>query len=124
MRNLREISPTVYFNAEGGMSRCCPICATIRRYAPDSFSGCTMFFGAALSPFVWNSLDELAVQETDPGADADRPGATETAPFSCRCGPHQPLRPCRASSLGNDAKLIPNNGKPKCVPKANVTPGY
>jgi Acyl-CoA synthetases (AMP-forming)/AMP-acid ligases II len=30
VRNLREISPTVYFNVPRAMNRCCPICATIR----------------------------------------------------------------------------------------------
>ena len=42
-----------------------------------------MFFsGAALSPFVWNSLDELSVQATGARVPVlTGLGATETAPF-------------------------------------------
>ena len=48
-----------------------------------------MFFsGAALSPFVWNSLDELAVQETGSRVPVlTGLGATETAPFFMSVNP-------------------------------------
>ena len=62
-----------------------------------------MFFsGAALSPFVWNSLDELAVQEKGYRVPMlTGLGATETAPFFMSVNPlHQPLRPCRPARIG------------------------
>jgi feruloyl-CoA synthase len=87
-----------------------------------------MFFsGAALSPFVWNSLDELAVQETGFRVPMlTGLGATETSPF------FMSVRPATSRSghvglpvLGNDAKLLPNNGKLEVRAKGpNVTPGY
>jgi feruloyl-CoA synthase len=87
-----------------------------------------MFFsGAALSPFVWNSLDELAVAETGFRVPVlTGLGATETAPF------FMSVRPATSRSghvglpvSGNDAKLIPNNGKLEVRAKGpNVTPGY
>jgi feruloyl-CoA synthase len=87
-----------------------------------------MFFsGAALSPFVWNSLDELAGQETGFRVPVlTGLGATETAPF------FMSVRPATSRSghvglpvSGNDAKLVPNNGKLEVRAKGpNVTPGY
>ena len=87
-----------------------------------------MFFsGAALSPFVWNSLDKLAVQETGFRVPMlTGLGATETSPF------FMSVRPDTSRSghvglpvLGNDAKLLPNNGKLEVRAKGpNVTPGY
>jgi feruloyl-CoA synthase len=87
-----------------------------------------MFFsGAALSPFVWNSLDELAMQEKGYRVPVlTGLGATETAPF------FMSVRPDTSRSghiglpvLGNDAKLVPNNGKLEIRARGpNVTPGY
>ena len=87
-----------------------------------------MFFsGAALSPFVWNSLDELSVQETGYRVPMlTGLGATETAPFFMSVNP----RTSRSGHVGlpvpgNDAKLVPNNGKLEVRAKGpNVTPGY
>jgi feruloyl-CoA synthase len=87
-----------------------------------------MFFaGAALSSFVWNSLDDLAVQETGFRVPMlTGLGATETAPF------FMSVRPATSRSghvglpvSGNDAKLVPNNGKLEVRASGpNVTPGY
>ncbi len=87
-----------------------------------------MFFsGAALSPFVWNSLDELAVRETGYRVPMlTGLGATETAPFFMSVNPHT----SRSGHVGlpvsgNDAKLVPNNGKLEVRAKGpNVMPGY
>src|SRR5580692_8740156 len=83
VRNLREISPTVYFNVPKGYESLLPYLRDDKALRAKFFHRLhAMFFsGAALSPFVWNSLDELAVQETGfrvflfTGT-----GATETAP--------------------------------------------
>jgi feruloyl-CoA synthase len=87
-----------------------------------------MFFsGAALSPFVWNSLDQLAVQETGFRVPMlTGLGATETSPFFMSVTPAT----SRSGHVGlpvpgNDAKLVPNNGKLEIRAKGpNVTPGY
>jgi feruloyl-CoA synthase len=87
-----------------------------------------MFFsGAALSPFVWNSLDELAVKEKGYRVPMlTGLGATETAPFFMSVNP----RTSRSGHVGlpvsgNDAKLVPNNGKMEVRAKGpNVMPGY
>ena len=87
-----------------------------------------MFFsGAALSAFVWNSLDELSVQETGYRVPMlTGLGATETAPFFMSVNPHTSRSGhVGLPVLGNDAKLVPNNGKLEVRAKGpNVMPGY
>src|ERR1700682_13471 len=66
VRNLREISPTVYFNVPKGYESLLPDLRDDSALRAKFFHRLhAMFFsGAALSPFVWNSLDELSVRET------------------------------------------------------------
>ncbi|KWV48791.1 feruloyl-CoA synthase [Bradyrhizobium macuxiense] len=129
VRNLREISPTVYFNVPKGYESLLPYLrddAGLRAKFFDRLHA--MFFsGAALSPFVWNSLDALAVQEKGYRVPMlTGLGATETSPF------FMSVRPDTSRSghvglpvSGNDAKLLPNNGKLEVRAKGpNVTPGY
>jgi feruloyl-CoA synthase len=129
VRNLREISPTVYFNVPKGYESLLPYLRDDAALREKFFHRLhAMFFsGAALSPYVWNSLDELAVQETGYRVPMlTGLGATETAPF------FMSVRPATSRSghvglpvSGNDAKLIPNNGKLEVRAKGpNVTPGY
>jgi feruloyl-CoA synthase len=87
-----------------------------------------MFFsGAALSPYVWSSLDELSVQATGVRVPMlTGLGATESAPFFMSVTPAT----SRSGHVGlpvpgNDAKLVPNNGKLEVRARGpNVTPGY
>ncbi|MDB5606748.1 MAG: feruloyl-CoA synthase [Bradyrhizobium sp.] len=129
VRNLREISPTVYFNVPKGYESLLPYLRDDRVLRAKFFHRLhAMFFsGAALSPYVWNSLDELAVAETGYRVPMlTGLGATETAPF------FMSVRPDTSRSghvglpvSGNDAKLVPNNGKLEVRAKGpNVTPGY
>src|ERR1700704_2760878 len=129
VRNLREISPTVYFNVPKGYESLLPYLRDDKVLRAKFFHRLhAMFFsGAALSPFIWNNLDELAVQETGFRVPMlTGLGATETAPF------FMSVRPDTSRSghvglpvSGNDAKLIPNNGKLEVRAKGpNVTPGY
>ncbi len=129
VRNLREISPTVYFNVPKGYESLLPYLRDDAALRAKFFGRLhAMFFsGAAMSPFVWNSLDELSVQAT--GARVPMLtglGATETAPFFMSVNPVT----SRSGHVGlpvpgNEAKLIPNNGKLEVRAKGpNVTPGY
>lgn len=129
VRNLREISPTVYFNVPKGYESLLPYLRDDEALREKFFHRLhAMFFsGAALSPFVWNSLDVLAVQEKGYRVPMlTGLGATETSPF------FMSVRPDTSRSghvglpvSGNDAKLVPNNGKLEVRAKGpNVTPGY
>src|SRR4249919_72636 len=129
VRNLREISPTVYFNVPKGYESLLPYLRDDAALRKKFFARLhAMFFsGAALSTFVWNSLDELSVRGTGYRVPMlTGPGATETAPFFMSVNPftsrsgHVGL-----PVLGNDAKLVPNNGKLEVRAKGpNVMPGY
>src|ERR1700686_2490211 len=129
VRNIREISPTVYFNVPKGYESLLPYLRDDQALRAKFFHRLhAMFFsGAALSPFVWNSLDELAVQEKGFRVPMlTGLGATETAPFFMSVNPvtsrsgHVGL-----PVIGNDAKLVPNNGKLEVRARGpNVTPGY
>jgi feruloyl-CoA synthase len=129
VRNLREISPTVYFNVPKGYESLLPYLRDDSALRAKFFQRLhAMFFsGAALSPFIWNSLDELAVQETGYRVPMlTGLGATETAPF------FMSVKPATSRSghvglpvSGNDAKLVPVNGKLEVRARGpNVTPGY
>jgi feruloyl-CoA synthase len=119
----------VYFNVPKGYESLLPYLRDDKALRAKFFHRLhAMFFsGAALSPFVWNSLDELAVAETGFRIPVlTGLGATETAPF------FMSVRPDTSRSghvglpvPGNDAKLVPNNGKLEVRAKGpNVTPGY
>ena len=127
--NLHEISPTVYFNVPKGYESLLPYLREDAELRKKFFHRLhAMFFsGAGLSPYVWNSLDAIAVQET--GARVPMLtglGATETAPFFMSVTPQT----SRSGHVGlpvpgNDAKLVPNNGKLEVRARGpNVTPGY
>jgi feruloyl-CoA synthase len=129
VRNLQEISPTVYFNVPKGYESLLPYLRDDGALRAKFFQRLdAMFFsGAAMAPHVWNALDELSVQER--GARVPMLtglGATETAPFFMSVNP----RTSRSGHVGlpvpgNDAKLIPNNGKLEVRAKGpNVMPGY
>jgi feruloyl-CoA synthase len=129
VRNLREISPTVYFNVPKGYESLLPYLRDDATLRGKFFAKLhAMFFsGAALSPYVWNSLDELSVRETGSRVPMlTGLGATETAPFFMSVNP----RTSRSGHVGlpvpgNDAKLVPNNGKLDVRAFGpNVTPGY
>jgi feruloyl-CoA synthase len=129
VRNLREVSPTVYFNVPKGYESLLPYLRDDSALRAKFFHRLhAMFFsGAALSPYVWNSLDELAVQETGFRVPVlTGLGATETAPF------FMSVKPATSRSghvglpvSGNVAKLVPSNGKLEVRASGpNVTPGY
>jgi feruloyl-CoA synthase len=129
VRNLREISPTVYFNVPKGYESLLPYLRDDRGLRATFFKRLqTMFFsGAAMSPHVWNALDELAVEEL--GARVPMLtglGATETAPFFMSVSPAT----SRSGHVGlpvsgNEAKLVPVGGKLEVRAKGpNVMPGY
>jgi feruloyl-CoA synthase len=129
IRNLREISPTVYFNVPKGYESLLPVLRDDAELRKKFFGRLhAMFFsGASLSAHVWNGLDEVSAMET--GARVPMLtglGATETAPFFMSVTPQT----SRSGHVGlpvpgNEAKLAPVNGKLEVrVRGPNVTPGY
>ena len=129
VRNISEISPTVYFNVPKGYESLLPYLRDDAHLRHMFFHRLqSMFFsGAAMSPHTWNSLDELAVKETGFRVPMlTGLGATETAPL-CLLATPQSSRSGHIGLpvLGNDVKLVPANGKLDLRTRGpNVTPGY
>jgi feruloyl-CoA synthase len=129
IRNLREISPTVYFNVPKGYESLLPYLRDDAALRDKFFAKLhAMFFsGAGLAPHVWHGLDELGVQATGVRVPMlTGLGSTETAPFFMSVKPDT----SRSGHVGlpvsgNEAKLVPNNGKLEVRARGpNITPGY
>ncbi|MDP1635045.1 MAG: feruloyl-CoA synthase, partial [Gallionellaceae bacterium] len=129
LRNLGEISPTVYFNVPKGFELLVDALArdaALRKRFFHSLRAC-FFAGAGLSQHTWDALNDLAQQECG----ADMPvitglGATETAPSVCFTRPGTRLAGAIGlPATGNVVKLVPVEGKLEMRAKGpNVTPGY
>jgi len=129
VRNLREISPTVYFNVPKGFEALLPYLesdAVLRRSLFKRLRA-QFFAGAGLSQHVWDGLDRLAIAETGAtipmlsglGATETGPSVTFTTPEMGRSGA------IGLPVAGNIVKLAPVDGKLEMrIRGVNVTPGY
>ncbi len=131
LRNLREISPTVYFNVPRGLSLLTPHLEDDAALRRSFFSRLRMvnFAAAALPDHLWARLREISGR-----ARGGRPifitagyGSTETSPTSTLV--HFPISDPRVIGLpapGVELKLIPAEaGKMELrVRGPHVTPGY
>ncbi len=128
-RNLREISPTVYFNVPKGFEALLPHLQSDAGLRRNLFRGLRAHFyaGALLSQRVWDGLDRLAVEETGAvipmisglGATETGPSVTFTTPEMGRAGT------IGLPVAGNVLKLAPVDGKLEIrIKGVNVTPGY
>jgi feruloyl-CoA synthase len=128
-RNLREISPTMYFNVPRGFDLLMPFLESDAALRKSFFRNLDVLFyaGAALPQNLWERLEKLAIAEKGGElAMLSAWGSTETAPMaSCV---HHLIE--RAGVVGNPApgsslKLVPAGGKLEVRVKGpNVTPGY
>jgi feruloyl-CoA synthase len=129
LRNLREISPTVYFNVPKGfeeIARAMDSDAQLRR---TLFARCQafMFAGAGLSPAVWQQLDAHGVATIGERLRIITGlGMTETAP-SCTfaVGPDTRSGHIGLPAPGVEVKLVPEGDKTEIRFRGpNVMPGY
>ena len=128
-KNLREVSPTMYFNVPRGFDLLMPMLEQDAALRRSFFKDLDVVFyaGAALPQNLWERLEKLALAEKSGQlAMLSAWGSTETAPMaSCV---HYPI--ARAGVVGNPApgcalKLTPSGGKLEVRVKGpNVTPGY
>jgi feruloyl-CoA synthase len=129
VRNLRDVSPTVYFNVPKGFDMLASYLATdtaLRRSFYRNLQAC-FFAAASLSQHIWDRLDAAAVAElgvTIPvlsslGATETGPAITFTTPTTARSGV------IGLPAAGNVLKLTPCDGKLEIrVRSPSVTPGY
>jgi feruloyl-CoA synthase len=128
-KNLKEISPTMYFNVPRGFDLLMPYLEQDAELRRNFFRHLDMVFyaGAALPQNLWERLEKLALAERG-GALAmiSSWGSTETAPSAAAV--HYPIERAGIIGLPNpgcELKLVAAAGKLEVrVRGPNVTPGY
>lgn len=129
IRNLREISPTVYFNVPKGYEE-----LALRLKSDDVLRErffarlqLMIYAGAALPPHVTRELEEAGARTTGHAVRMITSlGSTETAPASLSCT----LETCQPGVVGLPLpgvtlKLLPASGKTELRIKGpNIMPGY
>ena len=129
VRNLHDISPTVYFNVPKGYEALAHEMQNDPALRKKFYSRLKAYFfaGAALSQHTWDALDALSVAElgyklpmlTGLGATETGPSVTFTTPAMGRAGV------IGLPAAGNVVKLAPIEGKIEIRAQGpNVTPGY
>jgi feruloyl-CoA synthase len=129
LRNLREISPTVYFNVPTGFEAIANAMKTDDQLRKTLLSRVNMFFyaGAALAQPVWDSLFES--QEREVGERivmSTGLGMTESGPFGIFVtSPNVKAGDLGLPTPGLELKLVDSDGKTEVRYKGpNITPGY
>jgi len=127
--NLKEISPTVYFNVPRGFDMLIPYLETDEALRRSFFRELDLIFyaAAALPPNLWGKLEDLAIRERgERVCMLSALGSTETAPAATAV--HFIIEEAGVIGVpvpGTEIKLVPNAGKLEMrVRGPNVTPGY
>ena len=129
VRNLTEISPTIYFNVPAGYASLLPHLERDEAFAASFFAKLRLIFyaGAALPQDLWERLEAVSVRTTGKRVPMSTSwGTTETAPLATAA--HFLLD--RAGNVGLPApgcemKLVPSGSKLEIrVRGPNITPGY
>ena len=129
LRNLREVSPTIYFSVPRAYDMLVPYLRQDAALRESFFRRLQviMYAGAALPQHLWNELEALS--EASVGARIPMVsswGSTETAPLATDCH----FQAVRAGVIGvpvpgTELKLVPSHGKLEVRVKGpNVFSGY
>ena len=129
IRNLREISPTWYFNVPAGYDVLISAMEQDQDLRETFFKRLKlmMYAGAGMAQHSWDRLKELAVETT--GHDVHLGtglGSTETGPFAIYCtDPQDGPGNIGVPAQGCEIKLVPQGDKLEARVKGpHVTPGY
>ncbi len=129
VRNLSEVSPTIYFNVPAGYNMLVPYLERDQGLRDSFFRDLDlMFYGAASLPQdLWQRLEEVAVEARGERVIMSTAwGATETGPVSISA--HFPLERAGCVGVPNPGatiKLVPSGAKLELRVKGpHVTPGY
>jgi feruloyl-CoA synthase len=130
VRNLREVSPSWYFNVPRGYEALIPYLRHDEVLRRSFFKDLRILYyaGASMAPHVWDALDEIAAATY-----GERIlmltglGSTETAPFALSAGHGMGAAAGLVGlpTAGVEVKLVPMEGKLEArVRGPNITPGY
>lgn len=127
--NLREVSPTWYFNVPAGYEMLTHAMQTDDALRRSFFRDLKlmMYAGAAMAEHTWADLDRLAIETTGERVLlATGLGATETSPFALFCTrPQDKPGNVGVPARGLTLKLVPSEGKWEARFKGpSITPGY
>jgi feruloyl-CoA synthase len=128
VRNLKEVSSTIYFNVPRGFDLLLPYLESDAALRASFFRELEVvcYAGAALPQNLWERFERLAVAERHSVAMVSAWGATETAPGVALV--HFPIERAGVIGLpapGCELKLVPSGGKLEArVRGPNVMPGY
>jgi feruloyl-CoA synthase len=129
VRNLKAVSPTMYFNVPRGFDLLLPHLESDAALRRSFFRDLDVLFyaAAALPQNLWERIEALALAEKGGGlAMLSAWGSTETSPLATQV--HFPMERAGVIGLpvaGCELKLVPAAGKLEVrVRGANVTPGY
>jgi len=129
VRNLTEISPSMYFSVPAGYAALLPYLERDENLARSFFRNLRLIFyaAAALPQDLWDRLEAVAVRTTGHRIPISSSwGTTETAPLATAA--HYRLE--RAGNIGvpipgTEVKLVPNGAKLEIrVRGPNIMPGY
>jgi len=127
--NLKEISPTFYYNVPRGYDMLLPYLEADSDLRDNFFKDLDIIFyaAAALTQSAWEQLDSLAVQATGKKVMMVAGwGSTETAPDCTQV--YWPIEKAGVIGLpipGTELKLVPNEEKMEIrVRGPNIMPGY
>ncbi|WP_191602443.1 feruloyl-CoA synthase [Marinomonas algicola] len=129
LKNLAELSPTVYFNVPKGFELLVKSLRADSDLAEKFFSRLqfTFFAAAGLAQHIWDDLDALAIQYTGKKIPMlTGLGCTETAPSATFASVEESTSGViGVPAPGVSIKLVPNEGKLEARVKAvTVMPGY
>ncbi|WP_417527547.1 feruloyl-CoA synthase [Marinomonas shanghaiensis] len=129
LRNLVEVSPTVYFNVPKGFELLVKNLKADSELAEKFFARLqfTFFAAAGLAQHIWDDLDALAIQYTGKKIPmVTGLGCTETAPSATFASVEESTSGViGVPAPGVSIKLVPNEGKLEARVKAEtVMPGY
>ncbi len=129
LRNLAEVSPTVYFNVPKGFELLVKHLKADSELAEKFFARLqfTFFAAAGLAQHIWDDLDVLSIEYTGKKIPmVTGLGCTETAPSATFASVEESTSGViGVPAPGVSIKLVPNEGKLEARVKAvTVMPGY
>ncbi|HXW18062.1 MAG TPA: AMP-binding protein, partial [Candidatus Acidoferrales bacterium] len=129
IRNLREISPTVYFNVPKGYEDLLPTLQSDPALRRNFFRDLDLLFyaGAGLSQPVWDAYRNLAIESCGERIImVTGLGATETAPMAIQTTWETDYAGVIGLPIpGVELKLVPRDHKLEALVRGpNITPGY
>ncbi len=129
VQNLREVSPTLYFNVPRGFDVLLPYLESDEALRANFFRELDLLFyaAAALPQSTWTRLEEVSVRaRSERVVMVSAWGSTETAPMVTTV--HFPIDRAGVIGLpapGTELKMVPSGTKLELrVRGPNVTPGY